>query len=55
MAEPHDCTNHIDVRFAGADDSEGETYCTRCDMAYEADELRDMHAALQVEQVERAA
>jgi hypothetical protein len=55
VAEPHDCTNHIDVRFAGADDSEGETYCTRCDMAYEADELRDMHAALQVEQVERAA
>jgi uncharacterized Zn finger protein (UPF0148 family) len=55
MPRQHECTNYIDVRFHGADDHDGETYCAVCGEAYSADELSAMHAAIQSEPERRAA
>lgn len=51
----HVCTNHIDVRFHGAEDIGGELYCRVCGTEYSGEELNEMHAALQAADSEDAA
>ena len=55
MSRPHDCVDFIDVRFHGADDYEGDTYCVACKSSYTESELEAMHEAQQREPVELGA